>query len=38
MAKNKNNAPKSGKKDSQNLGEQRNVPRGAAETQVQGPK
>lgn len=37
MAKNKNNAPKS-KKQSQNLGEQKNVPMGAKETQFQGPK
>lgn len=38
MAKNKNNAPKSHKKQSQNLSEQKNVSNGANETQIQSPK
>ena len=38
MGKNKTNAPKSSKKQSQNISEQKNVSRGAADNQVQGPK
>jgi hypothetical protein len=38
MGKNKNNAPKSSKKKTQNLGEQINIAKGAGQNQIQGPK